>query len=84
MDGARGALVSLGADLRLRGAKAREGWSVRSRGVWRRYSQKHADAALLREEMPSLDCFITTNRPEMGLERAGRFIHHLQWEHPAD
>jgi len=21
------------------------------------------------------------NRPEMGLERAGRIIHHLQWQH---
>jgi hypothetical protein len=34
MDCSRGALVSLGDDLRLRGAKARERWSVRSRDIW--------------------------------------------------
>jgi hypothetical protein len=34
MDGARGALVSLGADFRLRGTKARYGCRVLSRGVW--------------------------------------------------
>ena len=77
MDGARGALVSIGADLRLRGAKAREGWSVRSWSVWRRCSQQHANAALLRGEIASLDCLITKYRPQMGPERAGRFIHHI-------
>ena len=71
MDGQEGALVSLGADLRLRGAKAREGCTVRSQGVWRWYSRKHTDAALLREEMACLDCLITNNRLEMGLERIG-------------
>jgi hypothetical protein len=40
-------------------------------------SQRHSDAALLREEQASLDCLITKNRPEMGLERVGRFIHHV-------
>jgi hypothetical protein len=49
--------VSLGANLRLRGA--REGRSVRPRGVWRKCSQKHSDAALLREEMVSLDILVT-------------------------
>jgi hypothetical protein len=33
------------------------------------------------EEKACLDCLITKNRPEMGLERASRFIHYLQWEY---
>ena len=73
MDGTRGALVSLVATFRLRGAKAREGWSVRSR--------KYSHAALLREEKGSLECLITKNWPEMSLERAGQIIHHVQWQH---
>jgi|GraSoi2013_100cm_1033763.scaffolds.fasta_scaffold28136_3 hypothetical protein len=24
---------------------------------------------------------MTKNRPEVGLERAGRFIHHFQWQY---
>jgi hypothetical protein len=24
---------------------------------------------------------MTKNRPEVGLERVGRFIHHVQWEY---
>lgn len=32
---------------------------MRSRGVWRKCSQKHSDAALLREEMVSLDFLVT-------------------------
>jgi len=77
MDNSGGALVPLGADLRLRDAKARLGWSRRSWGVWRRCSQKHVNAVLLREEMAALDCLITIYRPQMGLERAGRFIHRI-------
>jgi hypothetical protein len=26
---------------------------------------------------------ITKNRPEVGLERAGQFIHHIQWLYPS-
>ena len=37
--------------------------------------------ALLRDKMASLDCHITKNRPEMGLERADRIIHHVRWQH---
>jgi hypothetical protein len=40
--------------------------------------------ALLRDEMASLDCHISRNRPEMGLERADRFIHHVPWQYPSD
>jgi hypothetical protein len=29
-----------------------------------------------------MDCLITKNRPQMGLERTSRFIHHIQWEYP--
>ncbi len=25
---------------------------------------------------------MTKNRPEVGLERAGLFIHHVQWQYP--
>ena len=32
-------------------------------------SQKHSDGALLLEEQASLDCLITKNQPEMGLQR---------------
>ncbi len=28
-----------------------------------------------------MDCLITKNRPQMGLERTSRFIHHIQWEY---
>ncbi len=28
-----------------------------------------------------LDCLMNKNWPEMGLERAGRIIHHVQWQH---
>jgi hypothetical protein len=43
--------------------------------------QKNSDGASLREEKTCPDCLMTKNRPEVGLERAGRFIHHLQWQH---
>jgi hypothetical protein len=29
-----------------------------------------------------LDCLFTKNRLEVGLERAGGFIHHIPWEYP--
>src|SRR2546429_468028 len=32
--------------------------------------------------MTCLDCSMTKIQPEMGLERAGRIIHHVQWQHP--
>jgi hypothetical protein len=69
MDDARGALLSVVADFRLRGTKARYWCSVMLRGVRGRCSQKHSDGALLREEKACLDCLIIKNRPEMGLER---------------
>ena len=34
------------------------------------------------EENTPLDSLITKNWPEMGLERADRIIHHVQWEYP--
>jgi len=38
--------------------------------------------SLTLEKAAWLDCLITKNRPEIGLQRADRFIHHVQWEHP--
>ncbi len=37
---------------------------------------------LLREEKASLDCSKTNIQPEVGLERADPFIHHILSEHP--
>jgi len=54
---------------------------VKSRGVWRRCSQKHLDAGSLGEVKPSLDCKIIQNWPQVGSKRAGRFIHHVPCEH---
>jgi hypothetical protein len=34
-----------------------------------------------REEVTSLDCSQTTIQPEVGLEKADRFIHHVQWQY---
>ena len=45
--------------------------------------QKNSDGAPPREEKACPHCLMTKNRPEMGLERADRFIHHLQWQHPS-
>ncbi len=41
-----------------------------------------SDGAWLREAQACLDCLITKNRPVMGLQRAGRFIHYIQSEYP--
>ena len=41
-----------------------------------------SDGASREGKKACLDCFITENRPEMGLQRAGQFIHYLQSEHP--
>jgi transcriptional regulator GlxA family with amidase domain len=43
--------------------------------------QKSSDGASLWEEKATLDCLITKNRPEVGMQRAGRIIHHLQSEY---
>jgi hypothetical protein len=51
-------------------------------GRWVKVPQKSSDGASLWEEKATLDCLITKNRPEVGLQRAGRFIHHLQSEYP--
>ncbi len=48
---------------------------------WAMCKQKKSDGVSLQDEMACLDCLITKNRPELGLKRAGRIIHHLQWEH---
>jgi hypothetical protein len=40
------------------------------------------ERASLWEEKASLDCLLTKNRPEVGLEKVGRFIHHVQWLYP--
>jgi hypothetical protein len=48
---------------------------------WAMCKQKKSDGVSLQDEMACLDCIITRNRPELGLKRAGRIIHHLQWEH---
>jgi hypothetical protein len=48
--------------------------------LWRdggRYPQKSSEGALRCEEQACLDCLITKNPPEVGLARAGRFIHHI-------
>jgi hypothetical protein len=45
--------------------------------------QKNSDGASLPEEVTCPDCLITKNRPEMGLERARRILHHILWQyHP--
>ena len=43
--------------------------------------QKHTYGASLCGKKACLDCLFTKNRPEVGLERAGRFIHHIPWEY---
>ena len=48
---------------------------------WAMCKQKKSDGVSLQDEMACLGCLITKNQPELGLKRAGRFIHHLQWEH---
>jgi hypothetical protein len=48
-----------------------------------RYRQKSSERASLWEEQTCLDCLIIKNRLEVDREKAGRFIHHVQWLHPA-
>ena len=43
--------------------------------------QKNSDRASLQDEMTCPDCSMTKIQPEMGLERAGRIIYHVQWQH---
>src|SRR5215467_11873451 len=42
---------------------------------------KHSSRASLWGKKAYLDCLFTKNRPEVGLERAGGFIHHILWEY---
>jgi len=56
--------------------------SAMSRGDGWRCQQKNSDEASPREEKACPHCLMTKNRPEMGLERADRIIHHVQWQHP--
>ena len=44
-------------------------------------SAQSSEGASLWEEQACLDCLITKNPPEVGLERAGRFIHHILSEY---
>jgi hypothetical protein len=45
--------------------------------------QKNSDRASLQNEMACQDCSMTTNQPEASLKRAGRILHHVQWQHLA-
>ncbi len=44
---------------------------------WLKASAQSSEGASLWEEQACLDCLITKNPPEVGLARAGRFIHHI-------
>ena len=82
MDGARGARLPLAAAFRLRGLEAR--WELyHVMGRWVKYPQKSSEGASRWGEQALLDCPITKNRPEAALERAGRFIHHVQRQYHA-
>ena len=70
MDDRRGALVPLTKGVCLRGIQTRWRCSLMLRADGRRCSQKHAGGAKHGEEKACLDCLITKNRPEGGLERA--------------
>src|SRR5262249_52751712 len=69
MDGKGSALVSIGADFRLRETKARDGCSVISRGDWNLCQQKHSDGASLREKKALLDYPLMINQPEIRSKR---------------
>ena len=73
MDGARGALLPLAADFRLRASQARWGCSLipcRGRGTC---EQKLSDEAFFQNTVASLDSTMMKNDPEMGLQRLIKF-----------
>ena len=76
MDGARGALLPLAADFRLRGTKP-DGELCHVAERWVKVPAEELGWSLTpgREGLSGLP--MTQNRPEVGLKRAGRFIHHL-------
>ena len=43
--------------------------------------RKNSEGASLREEKAYLNCLMTKNRPEGGLQMAYRIIHHVQWQY---
>jgi hypothetical protein len=51
-------------------------------GRWVEVLAEACEGAKHGEEKACLDCLITKNRPEGGLERAQRIIHHVQGQHP--
>ena len=80
MDGARSALVPLTKGFGLSAHEARCVWRVLSRGRQRRRQQNHSVGASPRESVASLDSSKKTKfQPKVGLERADRFIHHVEW-----
>jgi hypothetical protein len=50
-------------------------------GRWVEVLAEACEGAKHGEEKACLDCLITKNRPEGGLERAQRIIHHVQGQH---
>jgi hypothetical protein len=52
-------------------------------GRWVEVLAEACEGAKHGEEKACLDCLITKNRPEGGLERAQRIIHHVQGQHPS-
>src|SRR5262249_5289953 len=82
LDGARGALVSLAASLRLRGSQARGG-AVSCRAEMDEGTSRRARVeSHSREEKASLDCPLTKIPAQRGSTEATRIIHYLEWEHP--
>ena len=81
MDGTRGALVPLAAGFRLRGSQARWGCSTHVAGRWVKVPAEKLVWSLTRGREGLSGLPITKNRPEVGLQRADRFIHHVEWEH---
>ena len=69
LDGARGALLPFTAAFRLRDLEAR--WELdHVVGRWVKVLAECLEGASRWEELAPLDCPITTNRPEVALERA--------------
>ena len=58
-----------------------DGGLSRVAGSWVKIPGEELGGSLTRGEEVCPDCLITKNRPEMSLARAGRFIHHVQWEY---
>ena len=61
---------------RMCGIEARGRWLSHVVPRWVKIYVAGSEGASRWEEKACLDCRITKNQPEMGLERAGRIIHH--------